>query len=782
MTLQKLQLKPGIDRETTSYMNSGGYYACDKIRFRSGSAEKLGGWANQAVGYSFRGIARNMWNWVTYDSQNLLSIGTSQKYYIQNSSGSIYNDITPLRKSVTLGTNPFATISGSLLITVTDIAHGATVNSFVTFTNATSIIVGGITVATLAGVEYEIVNIVDVDNYQIVSSSAASSNATGGTGATATYQMNAGAATYIVGSGWGSGGWSGILGVPSTSWGGSSSTTSAQQMRLWSSDNYLQDLVFNPRGGSIYYWTYLSPTSFNRAVLLNTYANAKIKFTAYSVSGASGANTLTVAEGTDFIDIGAVVTGTGVPTSPATTVASVNGQTVTLSANLTVIASGTYYFSYAGKFVPNNTNYLVASDAQHFTICLGSNPYDPTSSSTTFDPMLVRWSDQDNPWDFVPTTFNQSGEQHLANGSYLITARSTRQELLLWSDAALYSMQYLGPPYVWGFNLLMDNISIAGPNAVVVVNNTTFWMGMDKFFMYNGTVNTLPCSLRRQIFNNINKSQLSQVTCGSNEGFSEVWWHYPSETSDVNDSYVIYNYLENLWYYGTMVRSAWLDSPLRLYPMAASSVQTSYLSAAITSSSSSLTLLNGSSYPNSGVMIIDAEQIAYTSKSNNTFSGLTRGYGGTVAASHVIYSTTAFYVPNQIMYHEYGVDDVTASTGTQGIDAYIETADFDIGDGDHFAFVWRIVPDLTFDGSDTTKNPVAYITLKPRDASGSTYQIAPVPSVTGVTNSGPNTAYTPQIYTRVRGRQMAFRMESTAIGTNWQMGAMRIDIRPDGRR
>jgi hypothetical protein len=779
MPLQKIVFKPGIDKETTSYMNEGGFYSCDKIRFRSGSAEKLGGWANQAPNYTFYGVPRDMFNWVTYDSQNLLGVGTSQKYYIQNAAGSQYHDITPVASTATLGTNPFSTTLNSKLVTVTATAHGQTVNSFVTYTNSGTVTVGGVTVASVAGVEYEIINIVDANTYQIIASSAATSTAVGGTGITATYQLNAGAPTYTTGSGWGGSTWS------SGGWGGASTITTNQQLRLWSADKYEQDLVFNPRGGTLYYWAYVDASTFNRAVTLAAKANSTTKYSSRLVTGTSGTNLLTISapDSSDFIDIGAVVTdGTSVPAN--TLVTAVAGNVITLSNNLTGnVTSGTLVnFSYAGKFVPNTTNFVISSNAQHFTICFGANPYDPTNATTTFDPMLVRWSDQDNPWDFVPTTFNQSGEQHLANGSYLICAKNTRQEVLVFSDSALFSMQYLGPPYVWGFNLLMDNISIAGPDAVVTVNNMTFWMGMDKFFIYNGTVSTLPCTLRRWVFNNINKDQLYQVVCGSNEGFNEVWWHYPSENSQVNDSYIIYNYLENLWYYGSLNRSGWLDSPTRPYPMGSFGVQTSFLATALTATATSMSILNGFSYPNSGVVIIGSEQIAYTGVTNNTLTGLTRGYNSTTAASHVAYSTVTYYVPNQVMYHEYGIDDNTASTGTLPIAASVESADFDIGDGEHFMFVWRMLPDLTFTGSDSTVNPVVYLTVKPRDASGSTYKVAPSPAVTGVTNSQDNSAYTPIVYTRVRGRQAAFRMASTDIGTNWQMGAMRLDMKPDGRR
>jgi hypothetical protein len=779
MPLQKIVFKPGIDKETTSYMNEGGFYNCNKIRFRSGSPEKLGGWTNQAPNYSFYGVPRSLFNWVTFDSQNLLGVGTNQEYYIQNSAGSSYNDITPIASTTTLGATPFSTNINSLLVTVTHTLHGQTVGTLVNYTYSGTVTVGGVTIASVAGEQFEIINIVDVNTYQVLAPSIATSTATGGTGVTASYELAAGAPTYVAGSGWGGGSWS------SGGWGGSGlgTITYNQQLRLWSADNYQQDLVFNPRGGPVYYWTYVDPATFNRAVTLNAKANTTTKFSSTLVVGTSGTNTLTISDNTDYIDIGSVVTdGGSIPAN--TTVTSVIGSTITLSANLTgnITSGTTVNFSYAGKFVPNNANSITASNAQHFNICLGANPYDPTNSSSTFDPMLVRWSDQDNPWDFVPTTFNQSGEQHLANGSYLVCAKNMRQEILVWSDAALFSMQYLGPPYVWGFTLLMDNVTIAGPNAAVTVNNMAFWMGMDKFFTYNGTVNTLPCSLRRWVFDNINQSQLYQVTCGSNEGFNEVWWHYPSAGSNANDSYIIYNYVENLWYYGSLNRTAWLDSPLRPYPMAAFGVETSYLTDAIGSTDATITLLNATSYPNSGVIIIDSEQIAYSGVTGNTLTGLSRGINGTTAASHIAYSTVSYYVPNQVIYHEYGVDDNTASTGTQAIAAFIESSDFDIGDGDHFAFVWRVVPDLTFTGSTESINPVAYITVRPRDASGSTYKVAPSPTVTGVTNSQDNTAYTPIVYTRIRGRQMAFRMASADVGVMWQMGAMRLDIRPDGRR
>jgi hypothetical protein len=394
--------------------------------------------------------------------------------------------------------------------------------------------------------------------------------------------------------------------------------------------------------------------------------------------------------------------------------------------------------------------------------------------------MLVRWSDQDNPYEWVPSASNQAGEQHLANGSYLVTGMATRQEILIWSDAALFTMQYIGPPYVWKFDLLMDNLSIASPNAVATVNSVTYWMGVDKFYQYSGRVETLPCSVRQFVFGNINKSQIFQVVCGTNEGYNEVWWHYPSANSLVNDTYVIYNHLEHIWYTGTMSRTAWKDSPLRPYPMAAYSAQASYLAANISTIATTISLYNANSYPPSGVVSIDFEQISYTSVSSNNLTGCVRGVNSTIPVTHAIGATVSPLVPNQVMYHEYGTDNQSILSAPAAIDAYVESSDFDIGDGHNFGYVWRMLPDVTFSGS-TVSNPVVTMTVRPRVNSGSTYSAAASPTVT-LSSSYPIEQYTGEIFTRIRGRQMSFKIESTGLGVNWQLGAVRIDLRPDGRR
>jgi hypothetical protein len=304
-------------------------------------------------------------------------------------------------------------------------------------------------------------------------------------------------------------------------------------------------------------------------------------------------------------------------------------------------------------------------------------------------------------------------------------------------------------------------------------------MGVDKFYTYSGRTETLPCTVRQYVFNDINLAQSYQIVRGTNEGYNEIWWHYPSANSQVNDRYVIFNHLERIWYVGTMNRTAWLDSPLRSFPMASFSVQNSYLSAAITSSSVTIALINGASYPAAGTVQIESEIITYTSSSANVLSGCTRGALGTTAASHSQYVAVTYYVPNQVMYHEDGVDDGSLQVSLP-IEAYIQSSDFDIGDGHNFGFVWRILPDVTFAGS-TSQYPALTMTIRPRQNSGTAYG-TPDPNTVTRSSTYPVEQYTGQVYTRLRGRQMAFKIDSTALGVAWQLGSPRIDIRPDGRR
>lgn len=703
MPLQKLQFRPGVNREGTDYSNEGGWYDCDKIRFRSGFPEKIGGWIRLSDA-QYLGVCRAMWNWIDLDGTNYLGLGTNLKYYIEK--GGAYYDVTPIRKVTSpMANNPFATAystldgnigatdatitliagatfpssGGVILIDAEQIAYnGRTGNLLTGLTRGyngttpaahltaapvycSTIVVtdaghgavvndfvtysgvasafGGFTPAEL-NAEQQVYGVISPSTYTINIANVFSTSAVTGGGAAVV-------ATYQINTGL-------DVYVIGTGWGagvwsrggwGSGTTATAgvgQQLRLWSNDNFGQNLVIAPRNGAIYYW------------LDSTGVTAR-------------------AQSLSFLSTTA---------------------------------------GYDGQFVPTQTLEVSASSIQRFVIAFGANPYDPFDANTDFDPMLVRWSDQENPYQWVPDITNQSGEFRLSHGSSIVTSINTRQETLVWTDSAIYSMQYLGAPYVWKFEILMDNISIMSPNSAITINNVTYWMGDGKFYQYSGRVETLPCSLRQYIFDDINKDQAYQVFAGGNEGYNEVWWFYCSNGSNTVDKYVIYNYLDRVWYYGSMARTAWLDSGIRPYPMAAN-------------------------------------------------------------------------YDYRVLYHESNVDDVAGLTPLP-INAYVQSSDFDIGDGHNFGFVWRILPDVNFNGSNVNQ-PFVTMTIKPRQNSGAPYGFSNSPSVRSYDNFSMQGTYNiqefdGQVYTRLRGRQMAFRIESNTLGTAWQLGTPRIDIRPDGRR
>jgi hypothetical protein len=642
MALQKLQFRPGLNREGTDYSNEGGWYDADKVRFRSGFPEKIGGWRRYATN-QFLGLARALWNWVTTSANNYLGVGTNVKYYVEL--GGFFFDVTPIvYTSVNVSAPVFYTTVNSATITVVDASYHPSVGDYVIVSGANTIANTAIT-STILNAEHVVTSLVNSTAYTFAVSTTATNTANGGgTTVTIQYEYPVGLDIAIVGTGWGSGPWS------RSTWGSAFNGGVQNQLRLWTNDNYGDFLFIAPRGGAVYYW-----------IPVGTYP-----------SGTAAGNT--------------------------TRAQSLADQATSAG--------------YSGAFVPNTTNQVLASAIQRFIICMGSNPYDPTNSETDFDPMLVRWSDQENPYEWVPAVTNQSGEFRLSNGSFIVSARSTRQEILVWTDTAIYSMQYLGPPYVWGFQILMDNISIISPNAAITANNITYWMGVDRFYMYSGRVETLPCSLWQYVYNDINKNQGFQVFAGGNDGYSEIWWFYCSTNSNVIDKYVIYNYLERTWAYGTMARTAWLDSPLRQYPMAAD-------------------------------------------------------------------------YNRRILFHEAAVDDIAGDTAVP-INAYVQSSDFDIGDGHNFGFVWRILPDINFNGSNVN-GPSVTMTVKPRQNSGAPYGTANSPRVLSSNNYAVSGVYniqefTGQVYTRLRGRQLAFRIESNNLGTQWQLGSPRIDIRNDGRR
>ena len=614
MALQKLSFKPGVNTEVTSYSNESGWVDSDKVRFRAGFPEKIGGWQSIS-NYTFQGICRSLWSWRTLANANLLALGTNLKFYIEQ--GGAYYDVTPIRASESL-TDPFATTDGSAIVTVTDSAGGFTDGDFVTFSGASA--VGGI---TLDG-EYQLTYLTST-TYTVTADSNATSTTTGGGSVTAAYQLNTGTEITTALTGWGAGGWG--LGT----WG--TGGTTAQSLGIWTQGNFGEDLLFGPKGGGIYLWDASSGTS-TRGV---------------AVSGLVGASS-----------------------------------------------------------VPTIQNGLLVSDLSRFVFVIGCNPF----GSSVQDPMLIRWSDQEDYLEWSPAATNQAGSLLFSRGSELITLMQSRQEVLVWSDSALYVLQYVEPPVVWSSQLVGENISIASSNAAAYANGTVYWMGKDKFYVYDGRTQTLPCSVRRFIFSDLNTDQYEQVCAGTNEGFHEVWWHYCSKDSSVVDKYVIYNYLEKTWYFGTMGRTAWLDTGEINSPIAAT---------------------------------------------NN----------------------------NRLVVQEIGCDDLETSTPT-AISSYITSGQFDLDDGNRFSFVWRLLPDLNFEGS-SSNNPSLDMSLLPLSNSGSGYNS---PRSVGGSNTGsvarssvvPIEAYTNQVNVRVRGRQMSIKLESSAEGVKWQLGSPRLDIRPDGGR
>ena len=632
--LKKILFKPGVNKENTRYTTEGGWYECDKVRFRQGSPEKIGGW-QQISSNRFLGVCRSLWNWVTLGGANLIGVGTNLKFYIEQ--GAAYYDITPIRATTAAGDVTFAASNGSSTITVTDINHGAYTGDFVTFSgvSASGLGAGGNITEAVLEQDYQIAQVLTADTYTIVAKNpttgaAVTANANdsgnGGASVVGAYQIHVGAATQVPFTGWGAGSWgAGTWGV-----GG----TTPELIRLWSQANFGEDLIFAYRGSQIYYWDSSSGTS-NRGVLLS------------SLGGASG--------------------------------------------------------------VPTTVNKVFVSDVYRFAMAFGANDI----GSGTIDPMLIRWSDQESAVNWTPSATNQAGSLRLFSGSTIVAVIQSRQEIIVITDSAFYSLQYLGPQGgVWGATLLADNISIQSPNAVAFASGIVYWMGIDKFYYYDGRVQTLPCDLRRFIFNDINLQQTDQIFAGTSEGFTEVWWFYPTAGSSTIDRYVIYNYLEKAWYYGTLARTAWLDSGLQDYPIAATYI-------------------------------------------------------------------------NNLVQHEFGVND--NETGTPAaIEAYISSSEFDIDDGHNFGFIWRMLPDITFEGSSAS-SPQAVFTLQPMKGSGSGFTS---PASAGGTNFAtvtrtatvPIEAFTNIIYTRVRARQLIFKVASTDLNTTWQLGAPRIDIRPDGRR
>ena len=630
MPFQKLNFKPGINRDQTNYSNEGGWYECDKIRFRSGFPEKIGGWVRATSEY-MRGYCRQMFGWITSYQDNFLACGTNEKLYIEV--GGYFYDITPLRPGVPVLTTPvtdncITTTNGSGTVTIIAVGSDADVGNYIDIAGATD--VGGIPAATL-NTTHQVDTVINVNAFTFTVGVNATSDATGGgTGINLSFEIDVGNGLTTQGYGWGTSTWDGGFG-----WGLASPEPVFLPQQDWWFDQFDNDLVANIRNGPIYYWqrgTDQNPSTslFTRATLLEDLAGA--------------------------------------------------------------------------ADVPDSSMQILVSQNDKHLLAFGCQPY--AGAPGSFDPLLIRWASQEDPGMWTPLVTNTAGFLRASRGSRIVRAIPTKQEILVFTEATLSSLQFTGTSDVFSLQEIGDNLSIIGPRAATVVNNMTFWMGKEKFYVYSGRVETLPCTLRNYVFEDINTDQANQIICGTNEGWNEVWWMYPSANSNVNNRYVIFNHLERIWYYGNIDRNAWLDSPLREFPQAASSD----------------TVLH-------------------------------RSY---------------------LLNHEDGTNDDTAP-----LVAYIQSSDFDIAEGDQLMLTRRVIPDINFAGS-TSNNPEANFVIRPRNFPGGAYQTNSSNTqrvIQSVVNQ-----YTNEVFMRARARQVALRIESSSLDTQWQLGSPRLDLRPDGRR
>ena len=646
MPFIKLQFKPGVNRDQTDYSNEGGWYECDKIRFRSGYPEKLGGWV-KATPTTFDGVCRQMWNWVTTFSDNFLAMGTNEKVYIE--AGGYYNDITPLRTvNPTLATpitdnSVYTSTTTPTIVTITlSSVHNAQTGNYVTISGVTGTI-GGIPASQINGNHQ--ITVTNTFSFTIPVTGPVTSNVSGsgGTAISIKFEIDTGNPIAVGGYGWGTGVWG------REAWGLGSTSPIIQPQRDWWFDNFDNDLVINIRNGAPYWWV------------------------------------------------------RGSTTDPSVSLAT---PAITLQQYAT-------NEGYTSSSVPVQVMQLLVSQQDKHLIAFGAVPFGSTSAAD-FDPLLIRWADQDTPGDWTPTQTNTAGDLRVSRGSRIVRALPTRQEILVWTNTHLFTLQFLGTTDVFGLQEYADNISIASPRAVSSAANITYWMGQDKFYAYTGRVETLPCTLRNHVFNNLNYGQADQIISGTNEQWNEIWWFYPTADSDYNNAYVVYNHLERIWYYGTIDRTAWLDTPLRQNPQAANTP-----------------------------VIVD-------------------NLGNVTIGSGLLYN------------HENGINDDDIA-----MVSYIQSSDFDLEDGDQFMLTRRILPDVEFNGS-TANAPEVTLSIRPRNFPGAPASINPADTQRVIETSVDQ--YTDQVFVRARARQMALKVQSDTLGVQWQLGAPRLDARPDGRR
>ena len=717
MPLQKLQFRPGINRETTRYMNEGGWYNCDKIRFRFGVPEKINGWQRYSDS-QFLGICRRMHNWIALDQSNYVALGTHLKLYIEE--GSQYYDITPVRRTANasntgLSTNPLKTgASGSKVITVTDTSHGAVTNDFITITGATGF--DGITAAEL-NTEHQ-VTVVDGNtyNFTVASDTASSGNTVGGGTPTIAYQINTGLDTIVSGTGWGAGLWGGTTPAdPATTLDGALNADTAGTGGSGTSIT-LTDAASFPSSGSI--------VVDEKEVITYT---GKTSNTLTGITRGQDGSTPTAGTGVAHADDVAVrgaasITGWGDSASLAAT-SGTEARIWSLDNFgedlISCVRDGALFYwdksnglsnrseALTGRTgasqVPTVARQVMVSDRSRHCIAFACN----AQGQTAQDPLLIRFSKSENAvdWD-IGAAATDAGDLIIGSGSKFVTAIETKREILVWTDVSLHSMQFIGAPNTFGLIQIASGLSIIGPNAVTAVNDQVFWMGENQFYLYDGRTQQIPCTVRDYVFDDINNDQRELVTAGLNSAYYEVFWFYPSKNSTEVDKYVVFNYSEQVWYFGTLARTAWIDAEIRSYPVAAA--------------------------------------------------------------------------PDRYLYnHELGNDDGSTSPAT-AIQAFIESSPLSMESGDQFQLIRRVIPDVTFDGSEQA-TPTVKFTLQGYDKPGQGGQ----GSVNGtVTKEVSDTVekYTDELFLRLRGRSFSVKIENTGTGTQWRLGIPRVDVRPDGRR
>ena len=712
MPLTKLQFRPGVNQEVTSYSNEGGWRDCDKIRFRMGYPEKIGGWEKLSSS-TYLGSARALHNWIALDGSNYLGIGTHLKYYIEE--GSSFNDITPIRSTTSAGDVTFAATNGSTTITVTDTGHGAVENDSVTFSGAVSL--GGNITAAVLNTEYQVVSVINANSYTFTASVAANSSDTGngGSSTVGTYQINVGLDTSVGGTGWGAGLYGGVTAgaLETTINEGGTFSDSDTTLTVTSGTGIAADdliLIDNE---------ILKVTNVSTNDLTVTRAQSGT-----DASTHADGTTVTLIEGNassdnDYFGWGDAASG-GLTTTTQIRLWSHDnfGEDLLINArddniyywdktnNLSTRAIELSTRTGTKRSVPTIAKQVLVSDQDRHVIafgCDGLGGASDTQGDGVQDPLLIRFSSQEDPITWYPLSTNTAGDLRLGAGSTFMQAVETKREILVWTDTALNSMRFIGPPFTFGLQQLASNTTIMSPNAAVATEDFVFWMGIDTFYVYAGQTQQLPCTVKDKVFLDFNTEQADKVVAGVNSEFSEVFWFYPSASSSDNDKYVVYNYGEKVWYFGSLARTAWIDRGVRTFPMAAS----------------------------------------------------------------------ASYIYN----HEIGYDDDGSA-----MTSFIESAAIDIGDGDKFAYISRVIPDLTFSGSTANvEGEQATFTVKARNFPGAAFDNTDDGTAIR-TSTSPVELFTNQLNMRARGRSFALKVESSAAGTKWKLGSPRVDIRPDGRR